>query len=167
MLKPGFRNSSPNIAFRGLALVALVTAMASGAANPAHACSCVPPPTPATFVERTSVIFEGIPTKIELIHSRGLPQGFDWQRATVRSTIRVVKIYKGSLLPMEITIESVLGGSLCGWQPHGVGRRQIFAASNKGGRYTTNSCAMYPLSGRSQDNPYLKFIRTLKPSKPE
>jgi hypothetical protein len=166
VLKQGFRNVSPSIIHRRLALAALVTGMVSGVANSAHACSCAPPPTPATFVERTSVIFEGIPTKIELFHSRGLPQGFDWQRATVRSTIRVVKIYKGTL-SMEITIKSRLGSALCGWQPHGVGKRQIFAVNRSAGGYTTNLCAMYPLSGRPQNNPYLKFIRALKPTKPK
>ena len=166
VLKPAFGNRSPGIALRGLALAALVTPMVSGAASPAYACSCVQRQTPASYVERAGVIFEGVPAKIELLHPPGAPRGLNWQGATVRSTIRVVKIFKGTP-PTEIIIESRLGESLCGWQPYGVGRPQIFAASKSDGRYTTDFCAMYPLSRRLPNNPYLKYIRALKSRSPE
>ena len=148
---------------RNILLIILLTALTMILASAANACSCVRKVTPATFVEKAAIIFEGVPVKVELVLGNSPDPRRALQAATVRSTFLVRTIYKGDL-PETVVVESKLAASLCGWQPAGVGRKQLIAANFSSGRYFTSSCGMDPISGRSAGNPFIEFIRTTKPA---
>ncbi len=151
---------------RCLASIILPIALTMGLMSEANACSCVRKVTPATFVQHAAIIFEGVPVKVELALGKASDPWRAVQTATVRSTFLVRNIYKGDL-PETVIVESKMAASLCGWQPAGVGRKQLIAANFFSGRYFTSSCGMDPISSRSADNPYIKFIRAMKPASPK
>ena len=148
---------------RYLASIILPVALTMGLTSEANACSCVRKVTPATFVQYADIIFEGVPVKVELVLGKAPDPWRAIQTATVRSTFLVRNIYKGNLSE-TVVVELKMAASLCGWQPAGVGRKQLIAANFSSGRYFTSRCGMDPVSNRSADNPYIKFIRTMKPA---
>ena len=147
------------------ATVTIVATVAAFSAAPAHACSCLRHSSPAAFVTRTAAIFEGVPSKVEVIYKRGSDGRIFWPNEAIQTTIHVTRVYKGKV-PRIVILKSHVGGSLCGWQPAGVGRRQIFAAYVNKGIFRTSSCTMYVLSGRASANPYIKYIRSLPSRRP-
>lgn len=149
-----------------LSLVALAAAaIPTVAATQAQACSCMRYSSPAAFVNRTVAIFEGVPSKIEVIYKRGSDGRIFWPNEAIETTIHVTRVYKGNV-PKIIVLRSHVGGSLCGWQPVGVGQSQLIAAYVDKGKFRTNSCSMYPILGRAQTNPYVAYIRKLPSRKP-
>lgn len=150
-----------------LSLAALAAAAAPVlAATQAQACSCMRQTSPAAFVARTGAIFEGVPSKIEVKYKRGTDGRIFWQNEAIETTIHVTRVYKGKVSKI-IVLKSHVGGSLCGWQPVGVGRRQLIAAYVNKGQFRTDSCTMYPILGRAQTNPFVRYIRALPSRKPQ
>lgn len=149
------------------ALAILVAASTTAfAVTPARACSCVRQTTPAAYVAQAGAIFEGVASKIEVIYRRGTDGRIFWPNEAIRSTIHVTRVYKG-VVPKIVVLHSYVGGSLCGWQPAGVGRRQLFVARVAKRRYRTSSCTMAPLDGRASTNPYARHIRALPSRAPK
>jgi hypothetical protein len=157
-----FAAASPPAGRRYLALSILPVVLTWSLMSAANACSCLRKDTPKTFVEHATIIFDGVPVKVELVLGNYPDPRKAVQTATVRSTFLVRTIYKGDLSE-TVVVESKMAASLCGWQPAGVGRKQMIAANFSSGRYFTSSCGMDPISGRSADNPFIKFIHTMKP----
>lgn len=130
--------------YQQVAASILFSVLVCSVSTAAYACSCTPYPTPGRFVKHADVIFSGIPLKTQLIgHPKSLP-AVQWTGTSIHSSIRVLNIYKGDL-PSEVTIESVVGQSRCGWQPKNLGTLQLFVARKVSGRYSTNLCMMSAL----------------------
>lgn len=156
--------------FTRFAVVATLAALGLWVAGtaPAQACSCARQTSPERFVAQTGAIFEGVPSKIEVVYKRGSDGRIFWPNEAIRSTIHVTRVFKGNV-PRIVVIHSYVGSSLCGWQPVAVGRPQLFATFVRNGRFSAGSCTMGLLHGSARGsgprNPFVAHILKM-PSRP-
>ncbi len=150
--------------FVAFLLVGLTIAAVSGGS--AHACSCVSPGPPATFVQRADAIFEGVAVKLELIGADDAADSVFAGSSILLTTLKVQKVFKGRL-PTWISVESRLTAPECGWQSYPIGQPLIVVVNRRGESYYTSSCAMGPLFSPAVNNPYIDFIQGMIPRDPE
>ena len=151
---------------RFVAFLAVTFAMVTVIGGTAHACSCVSPGSPATFVQRAGVIFEGVAVKLELIGADDAADSVFAGSSILLATLRVQKVFKGRV-PTWISVESRLTAPQCGWQAYPIGQPLIVVANRQGDSYYTSSCSMGPLFNPPTNNPYINFIQGMIPRDPE
>lgn len=88
-----------NKPFAYLALGTLLTVGALTYARPAHACSCMRPPDPATALDGSTAVFEGTVIGMEKVEGDALP-------GVVKYTFEVTRRWKGDTQPGQ-TVELV------------------------------------------------------------
>lgn len=117
-----------------LALLATVTVGAVTLARPAHACSCMRPPDPATAREGSDAVFEGVVTGREVVEGEQLP-------GMVEFTFEVKRRWKGDPSPGDsVTLRTNDNSAACG-REFEEGKAYLVYASSMDGQLGDNLCS--------------------------
>ncbi len=120
-----------------LAYLALSATVAVGAltlARPAHACSCMRPPDPATARDGSDAVFEGVVTGREAVEGDQLP-------GMVEFTFEVKRRWKGDAAPGDsVTLRTADNSAACG-REFEQGKAYLIYASTMDGQLGDNLCS--------------------------